>query len=692
MTKTGLLILFAISFSSLVAQEADTTYSRQIDLKEVVITATLTKRKLEDIPAQVAVIKAKEIQEFPANTIDDLLKTVANVYVNRSWGIFSKNASVTMRGLESSARTLVLIDGVPKNKIAGGSVNWHSINPDDVERIEIIKGPASSLYGNNAMGGVINVITKKPTEKLEGLAKVFYGTYNSRGESMILSGSQVKNEKGFYWNINDFYRQGDGYIFEVPEYLDPTDVKTALKEYGGGVKTGYRFNKLNSIELVYDYYNENRGSGRKIFLKDGSFESYLTNQIKTIYEGKLGSANIKAIAYSTMENYHGQKESMNDYSEYKLLDSYADRSDKGIWATYPNTFFRKNYITVGAELKMGEMDGSEIYRTSPDQILFHSKMDIAGFFIQDEVDFLNDKFKLIAGFRYDIVHFFDGYQNIIDPTKATGFTEGFLETFKANTWNALSPKIALQYSLKQDAKLYVSVSEGYMPPTLKDLSQSGKITKGFRLANPDLKPETLINYELGYNRTIGTKVLVNSAIYYTVGRDFNYMIATGDSIDTGGSSLKPVLYTDNVAKIGILGGELSVSYVLNKNLSFNTSYSYNDSKIIDFKVSQVNPDKDLTNKKMVETSPHLFYAGLTYRNTYFTTNINGNYVGKQWYDDENTVVIDDYFVANIKLSRYFHHHYNIYIDIQNLFDNAFVDRKGQLSPGRFIMAGFQYKI
>jgi outer membrane receptor for ferrienterochelin and colicin len=76
-----------------------------------------------------------------------------------------------MRGSDESARTLVLIDGVPKNKMSGGFVNWSMINSDEVERIEITKGPVSALYGNNAMSGVINIITKEPEKDFEGKFK-----------------------------------------------------------------------------------------------------------------------------------------------------------------------------------------------------------------------------------------------------------------------------------------------------------------------------------------------------------------------------------------------------------------------------------------------------------------------------------------------------------------------------------------
>lgn len=102
---------------------------------------------------------------MPANNTDDILNGVANVYVHRPWGIFSKSASVTMRGLPGSSRTLILLDGVPMNKVGGGSVNWNIIEPYDIEDVEIVKGPSSAIYGNNAMTGVVNIKTKKPDDR-----------------------------------------------------------------------------------------------------------------------------------------------------------------------------------------------------------------------------------------------------------------------------------------------------------------------------------------------------------------------------------------------------------------------------------------------------------------------------------------------------------------------------------------------
>ena len=170
------------------------------------------------------------------------------------------------------------------------------------------------------------------------------------------------------------------------------------------------------------------------------------------------------------------------------------------------------------------------------------------------------------------------------------------------------------------------------------------------------------------------------------------MIGTGDSVDTGSGTLKPVLKPENIAKIGVRGAELTASWILTKTLSLNVSYAYNDSRIISFGSSKINPDMDLTGKYMVEVSPHVVYVGLNYRYKSFTANLNCNYVGKQWFDDENTIQVNDYFIANVRIAQTFKQHYRVYLDIQNIFNTAFIDRKGQLSPGRFITGGLQYNI
>ena len=695
MKQTICLILLVVFSKSIYYAQDNKEYINNdtaIYIDEVVITATRTLRKIIDIPAQTELIKANTIENFPINNIDDVLKSVANVYVNRSWGVFSKNSSVTMRGLEGSDRPLILVDGVPKNKISGGSVNWHNINPENIERIEIIKGPSSALYGNNAMGGVINIITKKPTKQLHGSVKLFGGKYNVFGSSANIMGNEIKDGRGLYWAINGFYRQGDGYIFELPENRDVTDVQTYLKEYGTGTKLGYQFNKKNSIELIYDYYDELRGAGREVFEEGGSYNKYITNQAKLRYTGNYNNSKLNVLMYYQYEDYYAVKESLNDYNEYKLVDASSLKSDKGAWVTWSKKIFKKNYISIGGEYKSGDVIGDEIYRTSPDLIKYNGAMSNYAIFVQDEIDLYKNKLKLVLGLRNDIIVFNRGEQRITNPSKATGFQDSFYEAFEPNIWNAISPKASIQYALTANSTIYTSYSTGIKPPKLDDLCKTGKIRKGFRLANPNLKPETLVNYEIGYNAKLFDNVILNAATYYSIGEDFQYLVGTGDSIDTGGSELKPVLYRENVSKVRIIGGEISLKYRINNRLNFNISYSYNNSKIIDYKTNDENPMKDLSGLYIVEVSPHLFYSSINWQNKYLNLNVNCNYTDSQWADDENTLLLEDYFIVNLRLSKRILKSFDLYIDVQNLFDIEYIDRKGQVSPGRFYIGGIKYNI
>ena len=86
----------------------------------------------------------------------------------------------------------------------------------------------------------------------------------------------------------------------------------------------------------------------------------------------------------------------------------------------------------------------------------------------------------------------------------------------------------------------------------------------------------------------------------------------------------------------------------------------------------------------------MFYAGINSQNRFFQLNVNCNYVSEQWFDDENTIKVEDYFLINLRLSRKFLKNFKLYLDVQNILDQEYIDRKGQLSPGRYIVAGVKY--
>ena len=125
-----------------------------LNMGEVVVTGSRTERPLSQSPGSIQVVTPLLLRHSPAQNVDDILAMISGVNTTRSDGISNIHSNVSIRGLagDEQGRTLVLFDGIPINTSDEGGVNWNSIHVDNVQRIEVFKGPGSSLYGNNAMG------------------------------------------------------------------------------------------------------------------------------------------------------------------------------------------------------------------------------------------------------------------------------------------------------------------------------------------------------------------------------------------------------------------------------------------------------------------------------------------------------------------------------------------------------------
>ena len=144
-------------------------------LDQIVVTATRTEKKIIDVPASVFVVTAKDIENSGAVTPDDIFKKVPGVVISRTGGLANSKPLITMRGVKSGSDVLVLVDGQVMDNAYSGVVNWNEIPVESIEKIEVVKGPGSSIYGSNAMAGVIN-ITTKTSDKLHAKTSITYGT------------------------------------------------------------------------------------------------------------------------------------------------------------------------------------------------------------------------------------------------------------------------------------------------------------------------------------------------------------------------------------------------------------------------------------------------------------------------------------------------------------------------------------
>jgi outer membrane receptor protein involved in Fe transport len=662
-------------------------------IDQVVFTATLNNQSTLEVPASVSVIDSIIVQSSPATNIDNYLRTIPGLFVDRSSGVFSKNASVTMRGLDGANRVLILYDGTPLNKTSYGFINWSLISPDIVNQIEVVHGPSSALFGNNAMAGVINIRTKEPENNpFYGSVTAEAGGFGLIGVRSTLGGKTTILKQEVRVMANGFWRQGDGYIAEPLTFRDSTNVPLYLKEKGANLKVLIPITDSSSFYAGTNIYTDKRGAGRAVYLPDGSFDSYTTFRLHTGFRGIIGKTKVDVFGFFQRERYDRQNESINQTGDtYRIYHTDQLSGDMGIWVNASRQLTDQNRLMGGIDFKHGFMEAEDFYRTSTDYIRRDGKVSFGAMFLQDEQKLLNGKLRLLGGLRFDFAQFFDGILIVKEPTRSTGFSEEVNDAFPANSWYALNPKVGVRYSPTHWLSAYGSISSGFMPAKLDDLCSSRKVTKGFKLANPKLQPEHLVTYEVGANLIFGSKLRIDAAFFHSQGRDFHYFVATGDSVDTGGSDIKPIVKRENISSVQVFGGEFTLRYSPTRWLVSRATYSFNHSTIVNFKVNPL-VNIDLTGNGLAEVPlnqaslevflmlPKVSNFGLVWSR-----------IGPQWGDEINSYTIKPWNTFDLRLWREYKD-VKVSMDIFDLFNMPYIDKKGLMSPGRYFMVSLGYRI
>ncbi|MPM05733.1 Vitamin B12 transporter BtuB [bioreactor metagenome] len=662
------------------------------NVSTVCITATREECDPMQIPQKVSLIDSADLHALPLQSIDDALIYSSGVMIDRPMGIFAAKSIVSMRGLsgDEQGRTLVLLDGIPINKSDGGTVNFNLVDPLLVDRMEVVKGPSSALYGGNAMGGVINIISAIPGEKLAGRLKLGYGTYNTMSGDLALNGFAGKTtDRGFFWSGSAMWRESDGYISE-PDYMRTEyTVPAFLKEKIFSLKGGYKFKPGSYLWVSGMLFDDERGAGEKVYEELGSFSEHDSYHIRSNYRTEAGKWKINASAFFLRENYA----KINEYvksGEYTLYDVDSKRTDVGLIAHGSRKIGNANTLTTGFEIRQGAVDAADVYHTSTDKIINAGTMDMAALFAQNEFVFGKDRWKLVAGLRYDYAGFHDGHFSVENPGMNNMYLLAYENDNMAEThWNSLSPKMALQFMPKEHKRIYISYAHGFRAPILDDLCRSGKTRGGFQVANSTLVPETIENFELGYRQEFNEKIVFEPVVYFSIGKNFMYPVATGDTVDMGYAA--PVIVTSNVSEVQIAGAEFDFSYRINKNLSAFANYAYAYSVVTAYTPSLAQ-QSDITGLYLSNVPAHLANLGFKYMYKGAGISVNTRYVGSRCVNDTNTpdekyglpAQYEPYVTADVRVWKEIKHRWLLGASVTNIGDKIYTDSKGQYCPGRMI--------
>jgi outer membrane receptor protein involved in Fe transport len=664
-------------------------------LGTAIVTATRNRRDMYEVPVRVDIVSREQTEAMPALSADDYLRMIPGISVSRG-SSFLGSATVSMRGMGSEAgRTLVMIDGVPVNKTDGGTVNWNAINAYDVEQVEVMKGPGSSIHGGNALGGVINLITPAPSKDIEGAISQTYGTFQTSNTDARIGG----RNKDFFWGINGRYRLSDGYITTPADEVSEYSVASFLDEYQVGGRAGYFINPRQILETSLSYYQGQRGTGAKYtgygFENDalaapaGAFNEYTAMNGRLVYKGSVNeTTNFNVTLYGQRENYVNIRESIRN-QRITRYDVESVRDDLGLLSSFSFKPLASHTVTTGLDIRHGAVDGADIYLTTADKVFNLGKMNQLGIYLQDEITLGHTPWSILAGIRFDYAGFYDGAFLVENPTNETAFLQAFGGELADADFSAFSPRLSVQYHIPRSYRVYAGYSRGFRAPVLDDMCRTGRISGGMKIANPNLKPEYLDNFEIGGDVFVTPRITLSPSVYYSLGADFHAYISTGDSLVMNNRK-RPIRIKDNIGKVEILGAEMAARFNITKGLQWGISYSYNDTKISEFLVLDPEKDEDLVGKQLVYQPRDIFNTSVLWRNPYVNVMLAYNYKGSQWLNDVNTEQIESFNFIDLHLWRPVFRGLSVAVKIHNLLDQDFVDSRNMIAPARMINAELRY--
>ncbi|MDR0407350.1 MAG: TonB-dependent receptor [Campylobacteraceae bacterium] len=641
-----------------------------VELDEIkVVSAAGYEQNIADAPASIFVITKEDLEKRSEQDLTDVLKNVPGVYIE-SGSVFK---DVSIRGM-SSSYTLYLVDGKPvsgneahsPNGMAGG-IATNSLPPvSAIERIEVVRGPMSSIYGSEAMGGVINIITKK-------VPNVWSGTVGAEYTKSFNNVSKDGYQTNFYLSgpvINDILSlQTYGSFLGLDESKAKGGGKSSssnpdFKRRQAGAKLVLALNENNDLYLGYDYSKQQR----------------VATPGKSIASSSIMSDNL-AIRDSWSLGHNAK------YSEF-VLDSYAQYmstynnrkrgNDTGIFydvltlnsqATY---FFSQNTLSLGAQYKNEELEDKVTNSLGGNIPVTMKKWQFA-LFVEDEWNIF-DNFALTAGVRYNKDEKFGNYVN---------------------------PRLYAVLNLTDKLVLKGGISTGYKSPSLRQSADDfggvtgGGVSKGVMVGNPDLEPEKSLNYEIGTsynNKDIGLNT--GFTMFYSEFKDKiaefrNCQGASGSlGCNYNGEAFDFISIYKNVDEAELYGAELSLKYNILSNLILSGSYTYQKSnqKTGDYKGLPLN-----------DTPKTLASLGLEYEaNSKFSVWSQANYRGKaDFYGSlrsNNTQTNKAYTLVDLGANYILTDSLKVSAGIYNMFNKEITAASfGKHIDGRRVTIGFNAK-
>lgn len=663
------------------------------DLGEVVVSADREREKNIAITNEIT---ADDIKATNSHTVAEALSRAPGVRVTTG----AKNqATVSIHGFDQS-QILFMIDGVPYYETKFGILDLNSISTDNIARIEIIKGAPSVLYGANTMGGVVNIITKKPTEKPFTSAS-FEVSGNDTYRASASHGMKVgmfhywlnyMYEKSGGWDLSDDYPVKEGTLTDFHEF--PYNKTTSAKVFEDGGKRynsdyetqnlsgrfGIEPNKDSQYYMTLFYRTKEKGvpsntEGNQVWARP-VFSQFYASYIPDYDEWGVDLDGRQRLSDKLVLKgklfYHRHKDSLYAYEDPSLDDVLAKSH-------------YKDYLAGGSlivdfqpvswdSVRLGLSYRGDSHKEVADEYLPYEKYRSYTGSIGLENEFtLIKNLTVVAGLSYDWYEVTEAKRNVTSTETATyGDYLGQEDLYQPND-DDINYMIGANYLFSDNTKIYASAARKSRFPTLRSLYNKLDANWG----DPHLKSEKSNNYTIGASRPFGSFMRADFALFW---HDIKDKISSTGSAKTG--DYHPI----NIDGVRTIGYEAGVELYPVDKLILRADYTYTYAK--DRSEDRVSDDVTGIPRRAFNLS-----AQYTLPSVNTKMDFNGSYVSHVWTNvtpgQEDS--LDSYWLWNAKVTQPMGKHVEFYVAANNLFDNYYEWGDGYPAQGRSFWSGVSVK-
>lgn len=635
-------------------------------VESVVVTATRSARQLDDVPESVSVITAQAIADTPAQALDDILRRSPSVDLPNaaSYQLHPTAGSVSMRGL-GGIRALVLLDGVPINDPFFGYLQWSRVPLELVDQVEVVRGGGATLWGNYAMGGVINIRTREPTED----ELVLQGGGGSFGTNRVNAfGSYVAADTARF-AVSGGRNHTDGFMQIGPDLRGPANVPTAFTSNNAAFRADLDLTTTLKARARVDYFDNDQTLQTRLSQNSQRTWNYSGTLDQSFgRDGSLGLTVFGSDSDFITENtggFDGVPENAAEFVQNVHRTPVKDGGASLVWSQSLVAGWLRSY-SVGLDVHRisGEDvadifdDAGEIVRTD----VGSGKQRFSGGFVQASIRPMAP-LEILASVRYQSFDNFDAFDG----------TPGGLGHAPDSSESSVDPRISVRYALTEMFALRAAYYTAFRAPTLDNLYRAFSVPFGIFQPNPALVPETLEGGELGFDAHTST-LRVQVTAYDNTIED----LITSRNLDF--SELPAGFFFGsrniNAGEARSRGVELETEWKIAPRFTAQFAYTYADSKI--------------TANALDPTSVGLQIGSVPRKRASVALNYQspqGWRVGPQlrWIqasfaDNDHTLPVDAQRIVDLAASYPFSDAIEGYLQIENLFNEHYIADNSGFNP------------